>query len=310
MPQSPFESAGSDQLPPDEAFVLLGNETRIGILQALWEVFDPYTSDNAIPFSALYKRVGSADTGNFNYHLGKLTDHFVRQSDDGYELTAPGFEIVRAVVAGSATENPILEPTAINANCARCDGPVEIAYEDGTIWSRCAECEGYWQGDGELFGFGLPPEGLRNRGPDDIFDATIAYSIRRFETMNDGVCPECGGTVDASLTVCEDHDAGDGICDACGFHYLGIITLVCDSCKFAWRSPSWAPVHCHSAIISFYYDRGVEHVQSSWEAIRRGFGWSEELLSTDPIKLRITVSHEGDELHAILDETGTVVDVE
>lgn len=310
MPRSPFEPTDPDPIPPDEAFVLLGNGTRVGILQALWEAYDPYATNNGVPFSALYDRVESGDTGNFNYHLGKLTDHFVRQTDEGYELTASGFEIVRAVVAGGSTENPVLEPTVIEETCARCGNPVEIAYGDGTTWAQCTVCEGYWRGDGELFGFSLPPEGLRERGPEEILDATIVYSIHRFETMNDGVCPVCAGAVGASLDVCEDHDAGDGICDTCGFHYQGIITFVCDSCKFAWRSPGWAPVHCHPATVSFYYDHGVEHVQSSWTAIRRGFEWREKLLSSNPIKLRITVSHERDELDATLDETGTVVDVE
>ncbi|WP_254545031.1 winged helix-turn-helix domain-containing protein [Halomarina pelagica] len=302
---------GTSALSPDGAFTLLGNATRMGILRALWEAYDPYAADNAVPFSELYDRVGIDDTGNFNYHLGRLIDHFVRRTDGGYELATPGFAIVRAVIAGTATENPILDPAVVDATCGRCDSPVEITYEDGTVWARCTECEGYWpQRDGRIFGFGLPPEGLRNRESDEIFDATIAYSIRRFETMSDGVCPACGGTVDASLAACEDHEVGYDLCDACGFYFLGILTFVCESCKFAWRSPSWAPVHRHPAVVSFYYERGIEHASVSWEAICRSFEWREELLATDPTRLRITVPHRGDELRVVLDETGTVVEVD
>jgi hypothetical protein len=310
VPQSPSKPTNSDPLSPNEAFVLLGNETRIGILQALWENYDPYAADNTVSFSALYDHVGGGDSGNFNYHLQKLTNHFVRKAADGYKLTASGFEIIQAVIAGAVTESPTLEAATVDATCTRCENPVVIAYKDGSVWAQCSECSGYWQGDGELFGFSLPPEGLRDRGYNEIFDATITYSIHRFETMNNGVCPECAGVVTASLTVCEDHDAGKDICETCGFHYLGTITFVCNSCKFVWRSPSWAPVLCHPVVASFYYDHDIEYVTGSWGAIRRSLEWREELLSTDPVTLRITIPHEEDELHVILNETGTVIDVE
>ncbi|SEO20903.1 hypothetical protein SAMN04487948_10196 [Halogranum amylolyticum] len=297
-------------LSPDDAFTLLGNETRVAILRALWEAHEPYDSDTAVPFSELFDRVGVDDTGNFNYHLGRLTGHFVRRTESGYELTAPGFEIVHALVAGTATENPILEPAVVAANCPRCERRIEIVYTDGTVWARCPHCEGYWpQRGGEIFGFSLPPEGLRDRDPDEILEATIRYSIHRFESMNDGVCPECGGSVDGSLAVCEDHDPCDAICDRCSSYFAGVITFVCRSCKFAWRSPGWAPVHDHPALVSFYYDHGIEHVLDDWMAMKRSFDWREEVVSTDPPRLGVTVSYEGNERTFVLDETGTVVDV-
>jgi hypothetical protein len=296
---------------PDRVFALLGNETRIGILQALWDRYDPYATDNAVSFSDLYDRVGVDDTGNFNYHLGKLTDHFVRRTESGYELTAPGLGIVRAVVAGGVTGDPTLASTPVDATCKRCGGRVEITYEDGTTWARCTACEGYWrQRAGEILGFSLPPAGLRDRDADEILDATLVYSIHRFATMVHGVCPECSASVDASLAVCADHRAGDGVCDACGSRFLGIVTFVCEACKFAWRSPSYAPVSHHPALVSFYYDHGIEHVPCTWAAISRGLELREELLATDPASLRLTATHEGDRLHFTLDETATVVDVD
>lgn len=299
-----------DTLPPDHAFTLVGNETRISILKALWTAYDPYAADNAISFSKLFDLAGAEDTGNFNYHLGKLTGHFVRRSEAGYELSAPGFKIVRAIIAGGITGDPGMQPTPVDATCERCGSTVDITYEDGTTWVRCSVCEGYWpQHGGEIFGFSLPPEGLRGRAPDEILDATIVYSIHRFETMIDGVCPECGATVDTSLAVCGDHDAEEGICDACDTHFRGVITCLCRSCKFAWRSPSYAPVSHHPALVSFYYDLGIEHSPGTWAAINRGFGWREEHISTNPPSLRLTVEHEGESLRFVLDQTGTIVEV-
>lgn len=65
-------------LAPDDAFAVLGNETRLGILRALWDAYNPQETDNSVPFSEFYDRVGFDDTGNFNYRLGKLTGDFVR----------------------------------------------------------------------------------------------------------------------------------------------------------------------------------------------------------------------------------------
>ena len=67
----------SRTLQPDEAFVTLGNETRIEILRALQDAGGP------LAFSELRDRVGVDDPGQFNYHLGKLAGHFVRKDEGG-----------------------------------------------------------------------------------------------------------------------------------------------------------------------------------------------------------------------------------
>lgn len=298
----------SAALSPDDAFKLLGNATRIGILRALWAAYDPYEAETAVAFSELFDRVEATDTGNFNYHLGELTGHFVRRTGDGYELAAPGFRVVRAVVAGGVTGDPTVGPVPVDAACPRCENPVAITYEDGTTWARCTGCEGYWpRRGGEIFGFGLPPAGLSGRDPDEILAATVAYSIHRFGTMLAGVCPECGGAVETALSVCGDHDADGGICGSCDTHFLGVVTAACDACRFAWRSPGYAPVSHHPALICFYYDRGIEHVPGTWAAIRRGLDWVEEPAPTDPALLRIVVRERDDERRFELDATGAVV---
>jgi hypothetical protein len=301
---------GVSALSPDDAFALLGNETRVDILRALWEAYEPYAEGNAVPFSALYDRVDVEDTGNFNYHLGKLTGHFVRRTGAGYELTESGFSIVQAVVAGTATENPVLEPTVVDATCPRCESEIAVVHEDGTTWARCTECEGYWPGrNGEVFGFSLPPRGLKGRDPAGVLRATMVYSLHRFASMSDGVCPECGGVVESTLEVCEEHDPEGGVCDACDSHFLGVTVAVCNACTFAWRSPSWAPLHEHPALVAFYYEHGVEHTPTTWAGMRRSFDWCERLRSIDPPSVRVTVPCDGDELQFVLDEEGRVAAV-
>lgn len=81
----PTETAsGGTILAPDEAFAALGNETRMAILQALWDSRDP------LSFSDLRDAIGIQDPGRFHYHLSHLTDHFVRKSGKGYVLRAAG----------------------------------------------------------------------------------------------------------------------------------------------------------------------------------------------------------------------------
>jgi hypothetical protein len=58
----------------------------LSILLGLWEAFEPFTEENAVSFSELRDRVGTRDSGQFNYHLDQLTGHFIRATDSGYEL--------------------------------------------------------------------------------------------------------------------------------------------------------------------------------------------------------------------------------
>ncbi len=82
-----------------DAFEILGNETRLAILFALWEAMDPGSplsepSDPAVSFSDLKERVGIRDSGQFNYHLDKLVGPFVDQSEEGYTLTNSAEQIL------------------------------------------------------------------------------------------------------------------------------------------------------------------------------------------------------------------------
>jgi hypothetical protein len=86
-----------------EAFALLGNETRLAILLALWEEHDPHASDNVVSFSEIFDRVEYEDPGSFSYHLQELEGQFIRQYADGggYELRVPALRFIHAVIAGA-----------------------------------------------------------------------------------------------------------------------------------------------------------------------------------------------------------------
>lgn len=305
-----------DRVPPGEAFALLGNETRIEILRALWETHDPNEPDSAVPFSVLFDQIDIADTGNFTYHLEKLCEHFVRQTDAGYQLTRAGFTVVQTVTAGSVHQAPTLAAAEVDAVCPLCESEIAVSTNRAkdTVVIRCTQCPGHWNENwpqGTIFAFDMPPAGLRNRTPDDVFRAILTWRTHQIETMVAGVCPVCAGTVDRSFTLCEDHhpDSDDGVCAACGKRFQTVVTHICTVCKEKLRIPIAGEVLFHPAVISFFYDRGIEHWIGSWDAIARAHEYDHTVLSTEPLRLLVTFPLNEDEIHITLDEELNVVDV-
>lgn len=73
-----------------DALSALANEIRVRILRALAEAGEP------LSFTELREAVDVRDTGKFNYHLTKLCEYFVRETDGGYELGHAGDRVVTA----------------------------------------------------------------------------------------------------------------------------------------------------------------------------------------------------------------------
>ncbi|MFP9190066.1 ArsR family transcriptional regulator [Natrialbaceae archaeon A-CW1-1] len=313
-------------LSPDDAFAVLANETRFEIVRTLWELYEPddpanvvkfsdlYDGDTAVSFSDLYNEIGYSDTGNFNYHLEQLTDHFVRRTDDGYELTQAGFEIAQAVVAGTVRERPRIDATEIDAGCPLCDSPVVVDYDNHHLVASCSRCPGLWQNadgdDGVLFTLPLPPAGLSERTVEQTLHATLAFNLTRIRSFIGGVCPDCSSAVEQSLDICEAHAPGNrGGCPQCHRRHQIEVAEVCHLCKSVARGPITIAILAHPSVTAFYYDRGIEHRFATWETFRRAQTVEEEILETDPLSIRITVPCKGDRLRLTLDETLDVVDI-
>lgn len=81
----------SEEISPEKAFSLLGNETRVAIIRELGATEDPRS------FSDLHAAVGVRDSGGFNYHLQKLVGTFIRRADGGYELSEAGVRICESI---------------------------------------------------------------------------------------------------------------------------------------------------------------------------------------------------------------------
>lgn len=327
--ESPLEAAAGAAGPHAvDAFKLLSDETRLAILLALWEAYDPHAEDNSVPFSKLYDRVAVRDSANFTYHLNKLVGHYVEDTDDGYQLRNSGMQIVRTVIAGSGLEDRRLPRTEIPRSCDHCSAPVELSYEDERLYQICTECEGNigpesteQAPEGTLTVYdNFNPAGLVHRTPEEVFVAGTIEYMRTVTLLIRGVCPECSGPIEESLNVCESHGASPGeLCSTCGTSMRGgwneaRVSYTCSVCKRNGSYPAWVAVYDHPAIIAFYYEHGLETTYGLDDPEVCGRIWNhlkmeQTLVSEDPVRIRVTASYEGEDLHLSLDDTLEVIDM-
>lgn len=303
-----------------DAFKLLSNETRLAILLALWEEYEPFADGNTVTFSELLDRVEYDTSGNFSYHLQKLEGHFVETTADGYRLKQAGHRIVRAIIAGRGLADVTLPPTEIDADCTMCGEPLAIAYENEHLYTVCTGCGGKFSAgeekpSGTVMGFAFDPAGLARSSAEEIFAASTFRAMQKFTMQMGGLCPDCSGPVDSSIHVCEDHDS-DGICLNCGRRDEIKGRWVCTVCKNSGHGPPGDNLVLHPRVVAFYADRGVDigYNTTDFETIVRTLELmtthDQELVSTDPLRVRVTVRYGGDELRLVIDESMDVVDVE
>ncbi|WP_254538468.1 ArsR/SmtB family transcription factor [Halomarina litorea] len=266
-------------LSPDDAFAVLGNETRFGILRALGEV------DGPCSFSHLRDRVGVADSGQFNYHLDRLVGHFVEHTDEGYGLRRAGERVVEAVLSGAVTEAPVVAPTTVDRPCQYCGAPVGITYDEERVRVYCTECEGIYGERSEVDGAGhlgtlfVPPAGLHDRSASELLQAAYVWGELSVMAATNGVCPRCAATVEESVHVCERHDGGDGPCPRCDERFAVGVHLECTNCLYDRGGAFGVRLLSNTDLLAFLTDRGVNPVaprrtrpSARWSTTRRN--WS------------------------------------
>lgn len=310
------EAAGVAGPEATEAFKQLASETRLAILLALWELYTPFEDDQAVAFSVLRKRVGMRDKGQFHYHLEKLEGRFVRRTDGGYELSRAGRRVVQTVVAGTGIEDRSLDPVEIDRGCYLCGGQTTVVYRDQWIFWACTECDGLLhRADhpaGVLAARAFEPAGFSNRDAEEALNA--AWTGASLHGPLGGVCDRCSGPMDGWLEGCADHDT-DGVCPDCGWRYAAVARFLCTVCKHHHQLAPWWLVVNHPAVVAFYYRRGLPllyedgvefqpRIESNLQT-----NHDQELVSTDPPRVRVTVRYDGDELRLTLDEDLNVVEL-
>lgn len=314
---SPLEAAaGAAGERATAAFSTLGNETRLSILLALWEAYEPFAEDNALAFSELRDRVGMRDSGQFNYHLDKLTGQFIHSTDDGYELRRAGHQLVGTVIAGAGIEEPSLGPTETSGACNRCGAATAITYQNGRLYLVCTECDGNWQGsntrpEGALVGGDFDPAGTTDRPPEALWAAMLIRMRHAAQSGIEGVCEVCSGAMDSSVDACSEH-ASDGLCDDCGREWALVARSRCRVCKNSHTGPPYWYVAWHPEVVAFYNDRGVSLQYEPDERLDIGGlvgEYDQELVADAPPRVQVTYQYEGDRLEVLVDEEMRVLEV-
>lgn len=267
-------------LEPADAFALVGDETRLSILEALWRLGEPAR------FSEIRSEVGTADSAQFNYHLGKLTDQFVCKTDAGYELRTAGERVVQAIVAGSFTHHPRRE-VAIEDPCVRCGATLEACYADEKLAIVCPACD---HGHGE---YPFPPGGLHERTDAEVLRA-FDQRVRHLHCLaKDGVCPACSGRMETAI------ERGETCC-------LGVrlrARHACQQCGHELCSAVGLGLLDRAEVVSFYDDHGVTLSERPYWRLP----WCVDdepvtVLDDDPWRLRVDVRVADETLRVTVDD--------
>lgn len=274
-------------LPPADAFAIVGNETRLHILEALW------AADRPAAFSELRRSVGMRDSAQFNYHLDKLRGQFVRRTDDGYEFRQAGKAVVRAVLAGTYNQDPELEPFPVEGSCVACDGGLQASYRDEAFLIMCTECE---RPHGT---HPFPPGGLEDRDREGILSAFNQRARHLSCLTADGVCPECNGRVTTELTPADGLDGREG-------HPISeqevLVVHECQRCNNHIVSTVGLALLDDAEVVSFYRDHGIDlNTVPFWTLEWCISDHYTEVLSRDPWRLRVTVPLGDEELRVTVD---------
>lgn len=278
----------ADRLSPDEAFWLLGEETRLGILRAVWEA-----DRTPVPFTEIRDRVGKPDSGAFNYHLDKLRGPFLVRTDDGYELSQAGREVLRAIMAGVLTEQPDLEAGSIDGSCVYCDGGLVAEYDRyGVV--KCGDC------DEVVMWNEFPPAGLLGRSDPEFAEAFDRWTQHRFRLAMDRVCPNCASRMSVERSGVSGKGGGASLASE----------FRCDTCKYEARVPLFGHVIGHPAVISFFYESDIDVTGLTyWRMRELADAFSEVIVSEDPWRVEVTVVCDDRELVVQVDDTFAVIEV-
>lgn len=306
-----FGTSDSRRLPPDEAFAVLGDATRLEILQTLGR------AGESLAFSELFDRVEYDTPGNFSYHLDKLRKHFVRRTEEGYELRQTGRRVVEAVLSGTVTDEPVVERTDADIPCFLCGESLEVDYRREQVGVYCPDCGGTrggrsptadWADDalGDVVGHvTLPPAGVSDRSPAELLHAAEVWTVAEAQTAARGICPRCSAAIDHTMNVCEDHEATDGRCARCDQEFAVTIRVDCTNCIFEEESVFTKFLLADELLMRFMIDHGIDPLAPESFHIA---ALEETTVSTDPVELRATFAVDGDALTLTVDDELTVLE--
>jgi len=271
------------------AFEPLSDETRLQIMHTLALRYREDPTDPAMAFGELRKAVGRRDSGNFNYHLDKLRGRFVEDTDDGYQLSPAGHEVISAVVAGTYDDHAPRGPIELPENCPVCGSAMTATYESGLLRVSCDR-------DHE-FRNTLPRRAVEDRSLEEIVRVMTIKTQQDLERVVEGICPRCYSPVDWDVDVAELGGVPE-------------VTTQCSRCGTVAEVPVAAAVVNHPEVVAYFAEHGVDvRHRPLWAPVL----WNSvtvDVAREDPLELSVSVQLDGEELVATLDGSLDVQAVE
>lgn len=289
------------QVEPEEAFAALADETRLGILQALWK-----SNTQAMTFSELRRTVGMRDPGQFNYHLGKLVGQFVTKTNGRYRLTQAGKHVNGAIASGAYTAQGALDPIVLDHLCRVSDEPLTLRYENETVrveCNGCPSCSSGWEAS-------IPPAVFARYDREEIPEVVSQYLRTISRHVINGFCPYCNGRIEPTVRDFDAMDvdpvsAADRSKDADGrSHDHPEVQFDCQRCGAGEKlALDHALLLAEPAVANFYYENGII-VQDSliWEFSELSPD-NVEIEHQKPIWVAVTFRIDESALTVVVDET-------
>lgn len=285
------DSPVAETVGPEEAFSVLSDATRIEILQALWE------ADRAVSFSELRETVGVADSGQFNYHLDRLTDQFVRKTDDGYALAAAGIRVVGAILGGAYTMEGSTDPITLEEPCPNCGSEWTYRYEDEFAQLDCEACP-------VTVRYPIPPGTFVGADPAEMPERSERYLRALIERLRNELCPYCDSEIRPQVTIrSPPEDADDRV-------EMPLVEYDCLRCAGDIVTDLGTPLLDHPAVVGFHYERGIDVREPAFWSL---WAFDPDLTTveeTDPLRVTVRFEVDGDRLSVTVDETMTVLAVD
>jgi len=304
----------------EDAFSVLGDETRLRILLELAEVVRERGHGEGLPFAELRRRAGVDDSGRFNYHLSKLEDGFIEHTEGEYVARFPALSVVSAVYAGiyGGVDGATSQRMETDRECQLCDRPIQVRYEGHTLWM---ECEKHGMSDRYEV---VPPGAYRNRSLRELEQVVFTRVLVNLFLARRGICLQCWGPTSIDYPVeqppveeivDEQFDDSveefDELVEEFGEFDEFIGTDVhCERCWNQLRSPLRSVVAIHPVVLGAHRERGYGLLETVRNVTRIGEEsvCETELHGTDPASATVRIDLDDETLVLDVDEECSVVD--
>jgi len=252
-----------------ETFGRLAHELRFEILRVL------NTADRPLTFSELHEAVDVGDSGQFNYHLGRLVGLFVHKSEHGYSLSVAGKRAVGTMFAGEFADGYRSddEPIPARGSCYDCGGTLQVEFGESRLRLACSSCDWVYTAPD------IPPGALAGVDREEIPELIDRWSRRLLVSLDLGVCEYCDGHIEGTVCQPGDEAAPDWFGETETTRDV-ILAYNCRRCGFSTHAVLPVVALTRPAVAGFYHDHGID--------LRNRLQWTLDLLA-DPA---VTVTQE------------------